>query len=448
MVSRTTKTDGKAPMGAGQQQSTAVAISPQIIALVLQELGAGAELAAVAGKYGIPAEVITTWRQAGNGGAAPPGKDAPASGDADAPRPGRMTGRYTTAFKQQVLAQVATGRGVTEVAAQYGISVKNVYHWKAKAKANGGTVPEAESTAPPLHLSPIDEEHRRLVLELKAKHPVMGLAQVQHQMRRFHAVKISRAMVARIFAEAGIPLRKQPGAGEAKDAGDNRFEMSRPNELWAVDFKEFWIQAEKVYGLFLIDDFSRFCVGFALTKTPTADLAIATVSAAVQRHGRPERVLSDRGPQFHAWNGVSRFDEYLAALITDHTVTKAEHAWTNGKIEAFNKIVDEELLHVEELASFKEAETRIARFVLEYNFLRTHTALAGLVPADRYFGMVKEAQQALLTGLAKAGPGLAWLRGVVSQDTAALRPPTLLQLVVRDGKIELVVLGQRFTLGA
>lgn len=70
------------------------------------------------------------------------------------------------------------------------------------------------------------------------------------------------------------------------------------------------------------------------------------------------------------------------------------------------------------------------------------------MPADRYFGMVKEAQQALLTGLAKAGPGLAWLRGLVSQDGAGSRPPTLLQLVVRDGKIELVVLGQRFTLGA
>ena len=447
MVSRTTKTGARAP-GAPEQQQAGLAISPQIVALVLQELGAGAELAAVAGKYGIAAEVITTWQQPGGGGAAPPVKDAPASGGEDARPPGRTTGRYTTAFKEEVLAQVAARRGVTEVAAQYGISVKNIYHWKAKAKANGGKVPEAASTAPPIDVSPIDEEHRKLVLELKAKHPVMGLAQVQHQMRRFHGVKISRPMVARIFAEAGIPLRKQPNAGEAKDPADNRFEMSRPNELWAVDFKEFWIQAEKVYGLFIIDDFSRFCVGFALTKTPTADLAIATVGAAVQRHGHPERVLSDRGPQFHAWNGVSRFDEYLAGLITDHTVTKAGHAWTNGKIEAFNKTLDEELLRVEELASFLEAEARIARFVLEYNFLRTHTALAGLVPADRYFGMVKEAQQALLSGLAKAGPGLTWLRGLVSQDGAGLRPPTLLQLVVRDGKVELVVLGQRFTLGA
>ena len=329
MVHRTTKTGESTPTAAEQQQA-GIAISPQIVALVLQEIGAGAQLATVAGKYGIAPEVIRAWQQPGAGTAAPPGTDAPvaADGGKEARPSGRSTGRYTTAFKQEVLAQVAANRRMTEVAAQYKISVKNIHNWKAKAKANGGKVPEAESTAPSVNVSPIDAEHRKLVLELKAKHPVMGVAQVKHQMRRFHGIKISVSQVTRIFAEAGIPLRKQPGAGAAKNAADNRFEMSRPNELWAIDFKEFWIQAEKVYGLFILDDFSRFCVGFALTKTPTADLAIATVSAAVQRHGRPERVLSDRGPQFHAWNGVSRFDEFLAELITDHTVTKAGHPWT------------------------------------------------------------------------------------------------------------------------
>jgi CO dehydrogenase maturation factor len=50
-------------------------------------------------------------------------------------------------------------------------------------------------------------------------------------------------------------------------------------------------------------------------------------------------------------------------------------------------------------------------------------------------------------GLEHAGPGLTWLRGLVSQDGAALRRPTVFQLVLRDGKLEVVVLGRRFTLG-
>jgi hypothetical protein len=144
---------------------------------------------------------------------------------------------------------------------------------------------------------------------------------------------------------------------------------------------------------------------------------------------------------------VSRFDAFLGDFLTDHTVTKAGHCFTNGKIEAFNRTLEEELLDVEELASVKEAEKRIAEFVAEYNFFRTHMGIASLVPADRYFGMVKEAQQALVEGLKKAGPGLTWLRGLVSQDGPGLRLPTFLQLALRDGKIELVVLGQRFQLG-
>jgi putative transposase len=425
-----------AARGNGSRGEGNLQIPPQTVELILGEVAAGAELSVVAGKYGVTPEVVLAWQT---------GRSQGAAGTSSA---SRTTGRYTQAFKDEVVRQLEAGRTGIEVARQYGISEASAYRWRAAAQKSGGTVPEAKSTRPiSSNASPINEEHRSLVLELKKTHLKMGPAQIQSQLRRFHAIKISRHLIGRIFAEAGIPLQKRNAAKGAGNPEDNSFEMSRPNELWAIDFKEFWIHAEKVYGLFVIDDFSRFCVGHTLTQKPTADLAIETVNAAIQRYGRPERILSDRGPQFHAWNGVSRFDAFLGDFLTDHTVTKAGHCFTNGKIEAFNRTLEEELLDVEELASVKEAEKRIAEFVAEYNFFRTHMGIASLVPADRYFGMVKEAQQALVEGLKKAGPGLTWLRGLVSQDGPGLRLPTFLQLALRDGKIELVVLGQRFQLG-
>ena len=442
MVSRNTNQGSGA--GNGTEGHGDLQIPPQIVELILRELAAGTELRAVAGKYGVPADTIAAWQALRNG--APPAGET-GEGTPETPATSRTTGRYSKEFKHEVLGQVAVGRTKTEVAKQYGIHEANIYRWLRRAKENGGTVPDATSTKPPTNASPINEEHRSLVLELKKSHVNMGPAQVQNQLRRFHAIKISRQMIGRIFAEAGIPLQKPAGAKEKGDPADNRFEMSRPNELWAVDFKEFWIHAEKAFGFFVIDDFSRFCVGFALTQKPTADLAIDTVNAAIQRYGRPERILSDRGPQFHAWNGISRFDAFLGDFLTDHTVTKAAHCFTNGKIEAYNRTLEEELLEVEELASLKEAEERITAFVASYNFARTHMGISGLVPADRYFGMVAEAQQAMIAGLKTAGPGLTWLRHLVSHDGPAMRPPTLLQVVVRDDKIELVVLGQRFRLG-
>jgi putative transposase len=443
MVSRSMN-DGMAG-GNGIGGPSRLEIPPQTVEVILGEIRAGGDLTAVARKYGVLPETVARWQATKEG--------PPTAGEGPGEQPGgpaavsRTTGRYTKAFKDEVLAQVNAGRRKVEVATQYGIPETSVYRWLRQAAANGGAMPDAKSTRPLSNASPINDEHRALVLELKKAHPKMGPAQIQNQLRRFHAVKMGRHLIGRIFAEAGIPLQKPSGVKDGSDPADNRFEMSRPNELWAVDFKEFWIHAEKVYGLFVLDHFSRFCVGHALTQTPTAELAIETVNAAIQRYGRPERILSDRGPQFHSWNGVSRFDAFLGDFFTDHTVTRAGHCWTNGKIEAFNRTIEEELLDMEELASLKDAEIRVRGFVSEYNFLRTHMGIAGLIPADRYFGMVAEAQQALMAGLTKAGPGLKWLRGLVSQDGPGLRHPTFLQVLLRDGKLELVVLGQRFKLG-
>lgn len=426
---------------------------------ILREVASGRTAIEVAEEYGVHNTTISRWkreekerkssgrreRKRGTP-AGEPTTAAPVTAGDETTSPARETGRYSHAFKKEVLKQVFAGRKIVEVARQYTLPDRTLHRWLGEWENGGGEeVPGPKSTRP--HASgpsPINEEHRALVLSLKAKHANMGLAQVQNQLKRFHAVKLSRHMIARIFNEAGIPLQKRAAAGS--DPSENRFEMTRPGELWAVDFKEFWIHSEKVYALFVLDDFSRFCVGFALTQKPSAELAIETVSGAIQRYGRPERILSDRGPQFHAWNGVSRFDEFLADFIIDHSVTKAKHAFTNGKVEAFNRSIEAELLDVEEFSSLEEAAEKIAEHVRRYNFFRTHMGIAGLVPADRFFGMAEEARRALEEGLRKVGPGLGWLGGLVSEDGVALRRPTILQLVLRGEELELLVLGRRFTL--
>ena len=411
-------------------------VSPELRSQILEEVAGGRRNVDVAREHGIHPVTISKWKAEERRR----GHESQESGESTS----RETGRYSKAFKGEVLSQANSGRKLSEVARQYSIPVKTIHRWKEASGGGGGDVADPQSTRP--HSSgpsPIDPEHRELVLALKSKHPNMGLAQIQNQLKRFEAVRLGRRIIKRILTGAGIQLQKPSRKSERRPA-ENRFEMTRPNELWAIDFKEIWIHSEKAQVLFVLDDFSRFCVGFALTKEPTAELAINTVETALQRYGRPERILSDRGAQFHAWNGVSRFDKFLDDI--DHTVTKAGHPFTNGKLEAFNREVEAELLDVEEFASLKEAKVAIGRHVERHNFFRPHMAIDGLIPADRYFGMVAEAQRALETGLEKIGPGLRWLRGTVSQEGAALRPPTLLQAVLREGKLELVVLGRRFQL--
>jgi transposase len=292
-------------------------------------VASGRKIIEVAGEFGVHHTTVTRWKAEER--ARMKAKAAPlpeTSGDTGHKPPPRETGRFSKSFKEEVLAQVRSGRKVVDVARQYQLSDKTIYRWEKDAKTAGGELPDPMSTRPPTNASPIDEEHRALVLSLKRERPNMGPAQIQNQLKRFHALKLSRQMIGRIFTEAGIPLQKRFPRESDSDPAKNRFEMSRPNELWAVDFKEIWIHSEKAYLLFAIDDFSRFCLGFALTQNPTAELAIKTVQCAIQRYGRPERILSDRGPQFHAWNGISQFDKFLDEFLTDHTVIKADHPFT------------------------------------------------------------------------------------------------------------------------
>lgn len=432
---------------------------------ILAEIARGRKAAELAREFGVHPTTISGWKRAQSGstasvapvsptvtpedasGMVPPVVDTPpaAVSPPAADTAARETGRYSQAFKAEVLAQLRSDRKIAEVARQYELPPVTVSRWKHAAE-DSGELPKPLSTRPESSgPSPIAEDHRELVLDLKGKFPKMGLAQIQNHLKRMEGVKLGRRIIARILTEAGIALEKPRKAAD-KRPEENRFEMTRPNELWAIDFTEFWIHSQKAYALFAIDDFSRFCVGFALTQNPTADLAIDTVEKAIQRHGRPERILSDRGPQFHAWNGVSRFSEFLADFLADHSVTKAGHAFTNGKVEAFHRTVHEETLGVEEFASLGETEAAIREFIARYNFARTHSGIGGLVPADRFFGMVEEAQRALHSGLKQLGSGLRWLKGLVSHDAAELRKPALLELLVNGGTLELVVLGRRFTI--
>jgi hypothetical protein len=48
-------------------------------------------------------------------------------------------------------------------------------------------------------------------------------------------------------------------------------------------------------------------------------MVIRSFEEAVTRHGKPERVMSDRGAAFWAWRGISRFTALLEEMeIGDH----------------------------------------------------------------------------------------------------------------------------------
>jgi transposase InsO family protein len=62
---------------------------------------------------------------------------------------------------------------------------------------------------------------------------------------------------------------------------------------------EFFINKLKVYMLLLLDDFSRFVLGWRLPTETSTDAVILLVQSAIDRYGKMQELLTDRGFVFY-----------------------------------------------------------------------------------------------------------------------------------------------------
>ena len=104
-----------------------------------------------------------------------------------------------------------------------------------------------------------------------------------------------------------------------------RFEASRPLELVQIDIMEFYIHKARVYLVFLLDDHSRFIQNFPLIEQCSVEVMREMVNEAIERYGKFEKLLSDRGFVFHSWKGINRFEKYLEDSGIYHIHTSAHH---------------------------------------------------------------------------------------------------------------------------
>jgi putative transposase len=337
----------------------------------------------------------------------------------------RVAKLYTPSQKATVLEDAAKD-GVTAAAEKHGVSRFSIYGWQhkvARAAAGEGASPTS-GPAP----TEIEAQRDKEILDEWHRHPGLGPSQIRNQLRR-KSVKVSVNTVRRVMEDAGY----RPPKVERKPH-DQRYEATRPNHLWHLDFVQRNIHKANTFTLILIDDFSRYVVGHGVDDgAERADFVIAAFEEAVTRHGRPEMVMHDKGAAFWSWNGVSRFTALLTELGIDQI--PAEHKEWNGKVEVFNANLHKELFDAHRFYDLGEMRRRLATHLHWYNHARTHHALGGLlVPADRYYGRVDEVLARIEAGAGRDVNDLLDLRE---------RCLDLFKVVSKGGVAEVWLLGQR-----
>lgn len=369
-------------------------------------------------KLGIPNGTVSRWLK--RAGESEPVAKAlePPSPSAKAPRVAKS---YTPSHRAQVLEHAAK-HGVTAASREHGVSRWTIYEWRRKVRLAAEGKGESPTSGPPP--SDLEAQRDREILEIWRKHPGLGPSQVKNQLRR-QGVKVSVNTVRRVMEEAGYrppKIKRQPH--------DKTFESTRPNQMWHLDFVHRYINRAPTFTLILLDDYSRFVVGHGVDDAERADLVVRTFEAAVERHGKPESVLHDKGAAFWAWRGISRFTKLLTELGVDQVVAEAKE--TNGKLEVFNANLQKELFDRHRFYDVGEMRRRLKSHLHFYNHRRTHHALGGLlVPADRHYGRVEE----VLARIEAGGAG--------EDDPLRGRPLELFKVVSVDGRPEVWLMGQR-----
>ena len=406
------------------------------------------DVCAAATKHDVPKGCVSRWassagvrRQTGAPASAAARESstgrAPRRPVADLPGPQLKTRRplrprvaklYTPSQKAEALEHAAA-HGVTEAAEHFDISRFSIYDWQRKAKkAAAGEGPAPTSGPAPQE---IEAQRDNEILGEWHQHPGLGPSQIVNQLRR-GGIKVGVHTARRVMEDAGYrppKVRREPH--------DQRYEAVRPNHMWHLDFVHRNINRSSTFSLILIDDCSRYVVGHGVDDAERAAMVVETFEQAVERHGRPERVMHDKGSAFWSWRGISRFTALLVELGVDQIA--AEHKEWNGKVEVFNGNLHKELFNVQRFCDVAEMRRRLSAHLDWYNHGRTHHALGGLlVPADRYYGRVDEVLARIEAGAGRDASDLLELRE---------RCLELFRVTSRGGVPEVWLLGKKL-LGA
>jgi len=226
----------------------------------------------------------------------------------------------------------------------------------------------------------------------RANYAVYGARKLWHALRR-EGTTVGRDQVGRLMRGLGlagavrgktkrttIPSELAP---RPADLVERIFTAVAPNRLWVADLTYVSTWSGFCYTAFVIDAFSRAIVGWRVSNSLRAELALDALEMAIwsRRAADLGRLVhhSDRGVQYLS----IRYSERLAEEGAVTSVGSKGDSYDNALAESVNGLYKTELIRARgPWRTVDQVELATAAWVAWWNEQRLHTACGDIPPTE------------------------------------------------------------------
>lgn len=255
-----------------------------------------------------------------------------------------------------------------------GLSRSKYYDWKdryGKANEHNGKVPRDHW---------LEDWEQEAIVKYCLEHPDEGYRRLAFMMLDAQVVAASPTSVYRVLAARGL-LGRRTVKPSCKGLGFDQ--PLKAHEHWHVDISYINICGTFYYLCSVLDGYSRMIVHWEIRESMREkDVEIILQRAREKYPEVHPRIISDNGPQFVAKD----FKEFVRLTGMSHVRTSPYYPQSNGKIERWHRTLKTDAIRPGTPLNLEDARRLVERFVEHYNFVRLHSAIGFITPADKLGG--------------------------------------------------------------
>lgn len=210
-----------------------------------------------------------------------------------------------------------------------------------------------------------------------------------HQALRDQGIRCGKKRVERLMHEMGICARykrkfkvttnSKHNYSVAQNLLNRKFQVDASNKVWVADITYIRTWEGWLYLATVMDLFSRKIVGWAMSETMSAELAVSALKMAIQCR-KPSKGLmhhSDRGVQYAS----KAYQKVLKKWGMVCSMSRKGNCWDNAPAESFFSTLKTECISDKVYLSRAQARREIFEYIeIDYNRKRMHSSIGNMTP--------------------------------------------------------------------